>query len=65
MTFLRGEWLWLLLGVAALAAAYVAVQVRRRSTYTVRFTNLALLDVVAPQRPAWRRGRHHHPGMTA
>jgi len=48
------ERLWLLLGVAALAVAYVFLQ-RRRSKYAVRFTNLRLLDKVAPRRPAWRR----------
>ncbi|MFG2060177.1 VWA domain-containing protein [Micromonospora sp. NPDC048871] len=46
--------LWLLLGVAALALAYLVAQ-RRRSRYAVRFTNLRLLDRVAPQRPTWRR----------
>ncbi|MFB9234226.1 VWA domain-containing protein [Plantactinospora siamensis] len=46
--------LWLLLGVAALVYAYVVMQ-RRRSRYAVRFTNLRLLDRVAPHRPAWRR----------
>lgn len=46
--------LWLLLGVAALALAYVVLQARRRS-YAVRFTNLSLLDSVAPKRPGWRR----------
>jgi Ca-activated chloride channel family protein len=46
--------LWLLIGVVALAVAYVAMQLRRR-TYAVRFTNLALLDSVAPKRPGWRR----------
>lgn len=55
MTFLAPERLVLLVPVAALAAAYVAVQLRRRPTYAVRFTDLALLDVVAPERPAWRR----------
>ncbi|MEU7973213.1 VWA domain-containing protein [Micromonospora sp. NPDC049089] len=46
--------LWLLLGVLALVVAYLVLQ-RRRSRYAVRFTNLRLLDRVAPQRPAWRR----------
>lgn len=46
--------LWLLVGVAALAVSYVVLQ-RRRKTYAVRFTNLALLDSVAPKRPGWRR----------
>ena len=54
MTWLSPERLWLLLGVAALAAAYVLAQ-RRRSRYAVRFTNLKLLDRVAPRRPGWRR----------
>jgi Ca-activated chloride channel family protein len=46
--------LWLLIGVALLAAGYVIMQ-RRRSRYAVRFTNLRLLDRVAPKRPGWRR----------
>ncbi|MEU1585312.1 VWA domain-containing protein [Micromonospora sp. NPDC005710] len=46
--------LWLLLGVLALVVTYLVMQ-RRRSRYAVRFTNLRLLDRVAPQRPAWRR----------
>lgn len=54
MTFLASHWLWLLPGVVALAAAYVVMQGRRR-TYAVRFTNLDLLDAVAPRRPGWRR----------
>jgi Ca-activated chloride channel family protein len=54
MTWLSPERLWLLLGVVALAAAYVLAQ-RRRSRYAVRFTNLRLLDRVAPKRPGWRR----------
>ena len=54
MTWLSPERLWLLLGVVALAAAYLLLQ-RRRSRYAVRFTNLKLLDRVAPQRPQWRR----------
>ncbi|TQS40446.1 VWA domain-containing protein [Cryptosporangium phraense] len=54
MSWLSPERLWLLLGVGALAIAYVVAQ-RRRGRYAVRFTNLKLLDRVAPQRPAWRR----------
>jgi len=48
------ERLWLLLGVLALAGGYLSLH-RRRSRYAVRFTNLRLLDRIAPQRPAWRR----------
>ncbi|MBG0565489.1 VWA domain-containing protein [Actinoplanes aureus] len=54
MTWLSPERLWLLAAVAALVAAYVVAQ-RRRSRYAVRFTNLKLLDRVAPKRPGWRR----------
>lgn len=54
MTFLSAGRLWLLVGVAALAVLYVVLQVRR-SKYAVRFTNLPLLDKVAPTRPGWRR----------
>lgn len=46
--------LWLLLGVLALVVGYLLMQ-RRRSRYAVRFTNLRLLDRVAPDRPTWRR----------
>lgn len=46
--------LWLLVGVAALLAAYVALQFTRRK-YAVRFTNLDLLDKVAPKGPGVRR----------
>ncbi|MDH5236430.1 MAG: VWA domain-containing protein, partial [Acidimicrobiia bacterium] len=54
MTFLAPERLALLLAVAALAVLYGVVQYRRRQ-YVVRFTNVELLDQVAPQRPGWRR----------
>ncbi|MFN2506961.1 MAG: VWA domain-containing protein [Acidimicrobiales bacterium] len=54
MTFVSPDWLWVFAVLAALAAAYVIVQLRRRR-YAVRFTNLALLDRIAPKRPAWRR----------
>lgn len=54
MSFESPGRLWLLAAVAALLVAYVLVQ-RRRSKYALRFTNLSLLDRVAPKRPAWRR----------
>ena len=53
-SFIAPVRLWLLLGVAALAVIYVISQLRRR-TYAMRFTNLELLDKVAPSRPGWRR----------
>ncbi|MEZ5236443.1 MAG: VWA domain-containing protein [Acidimicrobiia bacterium] len=54
MTFLALHWLWLFVAVGALAGLYVFRQFRRKD-YAVRFTNLALLDTVAPERPRWRR----------
>ncbi|MDO3700736.1 VWA domain-containing protein [Micromonospora sp. C28SCA-DRY-2] len=54
MIWLSPVRLWLLVGVLALAVGYLMLQ-RRRSRYAVRFTNLRLLDRVAPERPAWRR----------
>ncbi|OLL17812.1 MULTISPECIES: VWA domain-containing protein [unclassified Rhodococcus (in: high G+C Gram-positive bacteria)] len=48
-------WLLFLFVVGALAAGYVAVQ-RRRMRHTLRFTNLELLEKVAPQQPG--RSRH-------
>ena len=54
VTFLAPSRLWLVLLVAALAAAYVVLS-RRRRHYAVRFTNLELLASVAPKRPGWRR----------
>ncbi len=52
--FLEPSRLWLLVVVAALIALYVAMQFTK-PRYTVRFSNLDLLDSVAPKRPGWRR----------
>jgi Ca-activated chloride channel family protein len=60
MSFFAPERLWLLVGVAVLAIAYVLLQ-GRRSRYAVRFTSMELLDVVAPNRPGWRR---HLPAIS-
>jgi len=54
LTYLAPSRFWFLVGVAALAVAYVVLQTRRR-TYAVRFTNLDLLQSVAPRTPGWRR----------
>lgn len=53
-SFLAGTRLWFMVGVGGVAVLYVAMQLRRRN-YAVRFTNLELLDKVAPARPGWRR----------
>ncbi len=45
--------LWLLAIVGVLLVAYVVLQ--RLKRYAVRFTNIALLDTVAPKHPGWRR----------
>lgn len=55
MTFLAPSRLFLLAAVYALALVYLFMQLRRRRRYEARFTNLALLGVVAPRRPGWRR----------
>lgn len=52
--FLEPTRLWFMIAVVALIGVYVVMQLRR-PRYTVRFSNLALLDKVAPKRPGWRR----------
>lgn len=59
LSFEQPSRLWLLLLVAALGLSYLVRQ-RRRRAYAVRFTNLDLLDRVAPKRPGWRR---HLPAL--
>ena len=54
LEFSKPDRLWLLAAVAGLLAAYIAVQFTRRK-YAVRFTNIALLDKVAPKGPGIRR----------
>ena len=51
---MQPERLWLLLVVVALGGLYAALQFSK-PRYTVRFSNLDLLDKVAPKRPGWRR----------
>jgi Ca-activated chloride channel family protein len=52
--FLAPGRLWMLLIVAGLVGAYLLAQLRR-SKHTVRFTQIELLDQIAPRRPGWRR----------
>lgn len=54
MSFLAPQRLWLLLILGGLLVLYVLLQ-HRKSEYAVRFTNLALLDTVAPRRVNWRQ----------
>lgn len=59
MSFFAPDRLWLLAAVAALVGLYV-LALRRRRRYGVRFSNLGLLDKVAPRGPGWRR---HLPAL--
>lgn len=52
--FLAPERLWLLVGVVVLAVAHVAVSMTRRRA-ALRFTQIEMLDRIAPKRPGWRR----------
>ena len=54
VSFLAEGRLWLLLIVVAMGGLYAASQVARRK-HVVSFTNVDLLDSLAPKRPGWRR----------
>lgn len=54
LEFLNAGRLWWLVAVGVLAVGYVAV-LRWRRRATVRFTQVELLDQIAPSRPGWRR----------
>jgi Ca-activated chloride channel family protein len=54
MHFASPVWLFVLLGVAAVALGYLLIQLRRRK-YVARFSNTQLLASVVPRRPGWRR----------
>lgn len=54
MSFLEPLRLWFLLIIPVLVALYIALQ-HRKANYTVRFTNMALLDAVVPRRVNWRQ----------
>ncbi len=54
MSFLAGRWLWMLVAVAGVAGGYGLVRLRRRAD-AVRFTNVSLLEGVAPRHAGWRR----------
>lgn len=54
MKFLDAKWLLVLVAVLALIGLYLLIALRRKR-YAARFTNVSLLEKVAPRRPGWRR----------
>ncbi len=54
LEFLQVGRLWWLLALLAVAVGYVVVALLRQRA-AIRFTNVELLDKIAPQRPNWRR----------
>lgn len=53
--FLSPGWLFAELIVLALAVAYVAWSLVGKQRFAVRYSNVELLDKVAPKRAGWRR----------
>jgi Ca-activated chloride channel family protein len=54
VSFLAPDRLWLLLLPAAAVVGYL-VMLRRKQRYALRYSDLELIDKVAPDRPGWRR----------
>ncbi|WP_188193551.1 VWA domain-containing protein [Nonomuraea sp. SYSU D8015] len=54
MTFQSAGWLWLFAALVAGVAGYVVAQLLR-PRYAARFTDLRLLDLIAPSRAGWAR----------
>ncbi|WP_336203769.1 VWA domain-containing protein [Nonomuraea sp. LPB2021202275-12-8] len=54
MTFQAAGWLWAFVVLAAGVAGYVIAQLLR-PRYAARFTDLRLLDLIAPSRAGWAR----------
>ena len=57
--FLHPGRMWWLISIGVLLVAYIVMQFIRRGA-AVRFTNVSLLDKIAPERPNWRR---HIPAL--
>ncbi|TMR99895.1 VWA domain-containing protein [Nonomuraea basaltis] len=54
MTFQAAGWLWLFAVLTVAVGGYIAAQFLR-PRYVARFTDLRMLDLIAPARPGWSR----------